>query len=110
MSIKLNIVTGLPITLFVAFLVLKLNHVINWPWIWITSPIWITVTLCVIIFLSALLLYLGIYMFWIIVIFCSYLLNFYFSKIIIQILAGAAIGYICICIITIFRNIHVWGN
>lgn len=27
--------------LFVLFLVLKLCHVINWPWLWVSSPVWI---------------------------------------------------------------------
>jgi len=27
--------------LFIIFLVLKLTHVIDWSWIWITSPLWI---------------------------------------------------------------------
>lgn len=26
--------------LFITFLVLKLTHVINWSWWWITAPIW----------------------------------------------------------------------
>lgn len=30
--------TGL---LTVAFVVLKLCHVIDWPWIWVLSPLWI---------------------------------------------------------------------
>ena len=30
--------TGL---LTVAFIVLKLCHVIDWPWIWVLSPLWI---------------------------------------------------------------------
>lgn len=30
-------VTGL---LFVAFVVLKLTHAIDWSWWWVTSPIW----------------------------------------------------------------------
>jgi len=31
--------------LTVAFIVLKLMNVINWSWIWVLSPIWISVTL-----------------------------------------------------------------
>lgn len=27
--------------LFITFLVLKLTHVIDWSWWWITAPIWI---------------------------------------------------------------------
>lgn len=29
--------------LFLLFLILKLTHVIDWSWWWITSPIWIGV-------------------------------------------------------------------
>lgn len=32
---------GLAIPLFIAFIVLKLTHVIHWSWWWITSPLWI---------------------------------------------------------------------
>lgn len=29
--------------LLIVFVVLKLTHVINWPWIWVLSPLWISV-------------------------------------------------------------------
>jgi len=29
-------------TLFIVFLVLKLVHVIDWSWWWVTSPLWIS--------------------------------------------------------------------
>lgn len=32
---------GLGTVLFVAFLILKLTHVIDWSWWWITAPLWI---------------------------------------------------------------------
>lgn len=32
---------GLPIIIFVVFLVLKLTNNIDWSWIWVTSPLWI---------------------------------------------------------------------
>ena len=35
------------------FIVLKLCKVINWSWLWVLSPIWITVTMvliCIIIY------------------------------------------------------------
>lgn len=32
----------LPSTLTLLFVVLKLTHVIDWNWIWILSPLWIT--------------------------------------------------------------------
>lgn len=28
--------------LTIAFIVLRLTHVIHWPWLWILSPIWIS--------------------------------------------------------------------
>lgn len=37
-----NSTTGL---LGIAFVVLKLLHVIEWPWIWVLAPFWIPVTL-----------------------------------------------------------------
>ena len=44
----------------VAFIVLKLCKVIDWPWIWVVSPIWIalalwlTIVVCVVVALIAL--------------------------------------------------------
>ena len=35
--------------LTVAFVVLKLCHVIDWPWIWVLSPVWISFVLAVIV-------------------------------------------------------------
>lgn len=32
---------GLPILLFVTFLVLKLTDTIDWSWWWVTAPLWI---------------------------------------------------------------------
>ncbi len=32
---------GLPVLLFLVFLVLKLAKVIDWSWWWVTSPLWI---------------------------------------------------------------------
>lgn len=33
--------------LTVAFIVLKLCGVINWPWIWVISPIWISLLIAI---------------------------------------------------------------
>ena len=33
---KIGISTGT----FLIFLTLKLCHVINWPWLWVTAPLW----------------------------------------------------------------------
>jgi len=34
---------GLPMTLFLIFLILKLTETIDWSWWWVTSPLWIPV-------------------------------------------------------------------
>ena len=39
--------------LTVAFIVLKLCDVIKWSWLWVLSPIWISVILCVLGFMIA---------------------------------------------------------
>lgn len=39
---------SLSIILFTVFLILKLTHVIDWSWWWITSPLWIGAILAVI--------------------------------------------------------------
>lgn len=46
-----NNVIGLDSVLFVVFLVLKLTHVIDWSWWWITAPLWIPVVLVLLVFL-----------------------------------------------------------
>lgn len=35
--------------LFVVFLVLKLTHVINWSWWWVTAPLWIGLAIFVVV-------------------------------------------------------------
>lgn len=42
---------GLGGVLFVVFLVLKLTHVIDWSWWWITAPLWVSVVLVLLVFL-----------------------------------------------------------
>lgn len=39
--------------LTIVFIVLKLCKVITWPWVWVLSPIWISVGLTVVIGLIA---------------------------------------------------------
>ena len=39
--------------LTVAFIVLKLCGVIEWSWLWVLSPIWISVILWVLVFMIA---------------------------------------------------------
>jgi len=36
--------------LTVAFIVLKLCHVIDWAWVWVLSPLWISFVLGILIF------------------------------------------------------------
>ncbi len=38
--------------LTIVFIVLKLCGVINWKWIWVLSPLWISVALVLIIFIG----------------------------------------------------------
>lgn len=38
--------TGL---LTIAFIVLKLTHVIDWSWLWVLSPLWIAVILSILL-------------------------------------------------------------
>lgn len=33
--------------LCVAFIVLKLTHVIDWAWIWVLAPMWMSITLVI---------------------------------------------------------------
>ena len=42
---------GLPMLLFIIFLILKLTHVIDWSWWWVTAPLWIAVGLGILFFL-----------------------------------------------------------
>ena len=37
--------------LTIVFIILKLTKVINWSWLWVLSPLWIPVTLAVLIFI-----------------------------------------------------------
>ena len=38
--------------LFIVFLILKLTNVIAWSWWWVTSPLWITIALNILIIIS----------------------------------------------------------
>jgi hypothetical protein len=40
--------------LFIAFLVLKLTHVIDWSWWWITAPLWGSVAIIIAVVIVAL--------------------------------------------------------
>lgn len=41
---------GLPMILFIVFLILRLCKVIAWSWWWVTSPLWIGFVLVIILF------------------------------------------------------------
>ena len=61
MSNKNNVVVkrqglGLGTILTIIFVVLKLVGVIEWSWVWVLSPIWITVALSFVLLLIGLLL------------------------------------------------------
>lgn len=43
--------------LTIAFIVLKLCGVINWSWIWVFSPMWISAALCVAIFIFIIMIF-----------------------------------------------------
>lgn len=55
---SVNLTPGLT-TLFIVFLVLKLTHVIDWSWWWVTCPLWIgfaIIAVCIVFALVILLL------------------------------------------------------
>lgn len=41
--------------LTILFIALKLTHVIDWSWVWVLSPIWITIGLVVLVILAVIL-------------------------------------------------------
>ena len=45
---------GLVGTLVTLFIILKLTKVISWPWVWVFSPIWMTLIIAVVLFGSIL--------------------------------------------------------
>ena len=47
--------SGFTGTLTIAFIILKLCNVINWSWLWVISPLWISAALFLITFIVALL-------------------------------------------------------
>jgi hypothetical protein len=46
---------GFPALLTLAFIVLKLTHVIAWSWLWVLAPLWISLGLVILIFVIGLL-------------------------------------------------------
>lgn len=52
MIIRYYIPAYIPFLLFFLFLSLKLSNIIIWPWIWIFSPLWISLAIPAAIFLT----------------------------------------------------------
>lgn len=44
---------GLPGLLLVLFIGLKLGEVIDWPWVWVLSPLWIPIVVVIAILIIA---------------------------------------------------------
>lgn len=40
----------------IAFVILKLCKVIDWPWIWVLAPFWITAVITIILIITAIIL------------------------------------------------------
>lgn len=50
---KVVVSTPICMILFIVFLVLKLTNVINWSWWWVTAPLWIPASICLVLMLIA---------------------------------------------------------
>lgn len=46
-TVKVDVST-VPVLLFLVFLLLKLTHVLEWSWVWVTAPLWGSVVLAVV--------------------------------------------------------------
>lgn len=53
MEVKKSSGIGFSGLLTVAFVVLKLCHVINWSWLWVLSPLWISAIILVVLVVIA---------------------------------------------------------
>ena len=51
---KTTVNAGMGFTGFLAlaFIVLKLTHVINWSWLWVLAPIWISAVISVVLIVA----------------------------------------------------------
>lgn len=47
---------GLPWTLTIVFLILKLCKIINWKWIWVFAPVWISLAVALVAFIILIIL------------------------------------------------------
>lgn len=41
MNIEIGNAGNVGVIIFIIFLILKLCHVINWSWWWVTAPLWV---------------------------------------------------------------------
>lgn len=56
-SVSISIGGGFSGALTIAFIVLKLCHVIDWSWVWVLSPLWISASIAVLIALIMLIVF-----------------------------------------------------
>lgn len=56
MEYKINMDLSIGWILTLIFVVLKLTKFINWSWIWVISPLWISILLSIIIFIIILII------------------------------------------------------
>ena len=47
---KITISIGIIPILTIVFVILKLCKVINWSWVWVLCPLWITLSLALVVF------------------------------------------------------------
>lgn len=53
-NVKINFsLGGFSTLLTIAFIVLKLCHVINWSWVWVLAPTWISIAISLVLFFLA---------------------------------------------------------
>jgi len=56
-----------PTALFLLFLVLKITKAINWRWIWVCSPLWLTIVLPLVA-LALLAVFIGVALTWMVIV------------------------------------------
>lgn len=44
---------GFTSALTIVFIALKLVGIINWSWVWVLAPLWISFALCIVLYLIA---------------------------------------------------------
>lgn len=56
-SVSISIGGSFSSLLAIAFIVLKLCHVIEWSWLWVLSPIWITLGIGILLIIIGLIVF-----------------------------------------------------